>query len=212
MSLRKPTDADSRRCSTPRPLRLAVTGGIGSGKSYVCRRLEACGLPIFYCDDEAKHIIRHDAVVRTALTTLIGPEVYATDGTLVKPVLAAYICAAPEQAARVDAIVHPRVAEAFSQWCEEQTAPVVVMECALLYESGFDSLVDVTALVAVDEALRLQRVMARDNVSAEKARAWMALQMPEAEKARRADFLLHNDNDAQLAADIDNLLAHCHQA
>ena len=81
------------------------------------------------------------------------------------------------------------------------------MECALLFESGFDALVDVSAVVVVDEEVRLQRVMQRDNVSREKALAWMALQMSEEEKQRRADFLLHNTTDEALEADIEQLLA-----
>lgn len=191
------------------PLRLAVTGGIGSGKSYVCQRLTARGLPVFYCDAEAKKIIRTNDAVRQALTALVGADVYDARGALVKPVLAAYLCGGAAQAAQVDAIVHPRVAEAFRRWCRVAAAPLVVMECALLYESGFDSLVDVTAHVVVPEDLRLQRVMARDHVSREKAQAWMALQLPENEKARRADFLIHNATEECLVQDIDRLLDEC---
>ncbi len=186
-----------------RPHRLAVTGGIGSGKSHICRLLAAHGLPVFYCDDEAKRLIRQDAEIRRRLTALIGPEVYDKDGRLAKPVLAAWICGSKAQAAQVDAIVHPRVAEVFDQWVTAHTASaVVVMECALLYESGFDRLVDEVVAVSVPETLRLQRVIDRDGVTAEKARAWMALQMPETEKLRRADYVVRNDADDHLRADL----------
>ena len=195
--------AEARR---PSPLRIAITGGIGSGKSYVCSRLETAGYPVFYCDDEAKRIIRTSPVVREALTSLIGPDVYDRDGHLVKPVLAAYICGSPLQADKVNAIVHPRVADAFREWTMRQSAPIVFMECALLYESGFDALVDVTALVVVPEDVRLRRVIERDHVTAEKARAWMSLQLPEPEKAARAGFLLHNDGSGRLDEDIAALL------
>lgn len=187
------------------PLRIAVTGGIGSGKSYVCARIAADGHPVFYCDDVAKQIIRTDPAVRSALVALVGSAVYDADGRLVKPVLAAYICGHPEQAARVDAIVHPRVAEAFLRWAGEQSVPRVFMECALLFESGFDRLVDRVAVVTVPEALRLRRVMSRDGVTVEKAREWMSLQMPEEEKARRADLLIRNDGEHDLDAEIARL-------
>ena len=186
-----------------RPHRLAVTGGIGSGKSHICRMLADQGLPIFYCDDEAKRLIRHDAEIRRRLTALIGPDVYDQDGHLVKPVLAAWICGSKAQAAQVDAIVHPRVAEVFNAWVAAHSeSAVVVMECALLYESGFDRLVDEVVAVAGPEDLRLQRVIDRDGVTPEKARAWMALQMPETEKLRRADYVVRNDADAHLQADL----------
>ena len=99
----------------------AITGGIGSGKSFYCRQLEAAGFPIFYCDDEAKRIIRTSEVVRRELTALVGDDVYDAEGCLQKPVLAAFICRGKEFAAQVDAIVHPRVAEAFQIWAAEQT-------------------------------------------------------------------------------------------
>lgn len=188
---------------TRHPHRLAVTGGIGSGKSHICRLLSARGLPVFYCDDEAKRLIRQDSEIRRRLTALIGPEVYDKDGRLVKPVLAAWICGSKAQAAQIDAIVHPRVAKVFDQWVSDHAeAAVVVMECALLYESGFDRLVDEVVAVSVPEELRLQRVVDRDGVTTEKARAWMALQLPEAEKLFRADYVVRNDDDAHLQADL----------
>ena len=189
------------------PHTIGITGGIGSGKSHVCRRLIAMGYPVFFCDDEAKAIICSDADVRRDLTALVGPAVYDAEGRLDKAVLAAYLCGGCEQAARVDAIVHPRVAERFRQWAEQQTAPLAFMECALLFEIGFERLVGRTAAVVADEEVRLQRVMQRDGVSAEKARAWMALQWPEAKKTDKADYLIHNNgDDSRLMADVQAMI------
>ncbi len=186
----------------PSPYRIGITGGIGSGKSYVCHWLEEMGLPVFYCDDEAKRIIRTHPVVRQELTALVGSAVYDADGQLVKPVLAAYLCTSPEHAARVDAIVHPVVAEEFCTWADSQTARTVIMECALLFESGFDRLVHHTVHVSAPLELREKRVMARDGVTLEKVQAWMSLQMPEEEKARRADSVLHNDGSGCLDEEL----------
>ena len=143
------------------PLRLGITGGIGSGKSYVCRELEALGVPVFYCDDEAKRLIRTDRPLQEALTALVGKDLYA-DGCLQKPVMAAYLCRGRDYAARVDALVHPRVADSFRSWCHRTDAPLLGMECALLFESGFDRLVDETLLIAAPEDVRLDRVIRRD--------------------------------------------------
>lgn len=193
---------------TSQSTRIAITGGIGSGKSYVCQRLEQMGFPVFYCDREAKRIIRQSPEVKKQLTALVGEQVYDAEGALNKKVLAHFICQSQQDAEKVDAIVHPQVAKAFEQWAEEQTMSPVFMECALLYESGFDRLVDRVALVVVDEAIRLRRVMQRDSINEEKARAWMALQMPEDEKAARADAIIRNyeNEEALLAADIAKLL------
>lgn len=100
--------------SLPPVVLIGITGGIASGKSYVCSQLEAAGHPVFYCDAEAKRIIRTDPAVRRELSALVGPEVYAADGQLVKSVLAAWLCRSRSHAAQVDAIVHPRVANAFA--------------------------------------------------------------------------------------------------
>lgn len=194
----KPEAEDRRRCR-----RYGITGGIGSGKSHVCRLLEKAGHPVFYCDDVAKHIIRTDAAVRRELTALVGTALYdETDGHLVKPVLAAYVCRGGGHAARVDAIVWPRVAAAFREWRTRQASPMVLMECALLFESGFDHLTDLSVLVHAPEETRIARVMRRDGVPREKVEAWMSLQMPEEEKRRRADLLIDNGEGADLPAQI----------
>ncbi|MBO5699295.1 MAG: dephospho-CoA kinase [Bacteroidaceae bacterium] len=173
----------------------AVTGGIGSGKTYYCKQLEAQGLPVFNCDIEAKRIIRTDHEVKTQLIATVGPEVYDEQGQLQKAVLAAFICRGEAYANQVDRIVHPKVASVFKTWAREhlQTHKDVYMECALLYETGFDQFVDEVILVTANIETRIERVMARDNVTREKALAWMALQMPEEEKARRAHHIVRND-------------------
>ena len=202
MSLKK------SQCQPPKAniRKIAITGGIGSGKSYVCRSIEAAGYPIFYCDDEAKRIIRSDRKVQQALSKLVGKGVYNEQGQLVKPVLAAYLCRGKAYAAQVDAIVHPRVGECFLEWCEQQTTDKVFMECALLFESGFNRYVDFTIHVAAPQEVRLNRVMARDSVSQAKALEWMALQLPEEEKAKRADYIINNDGNTEIEPQIRQIL------
>ena len=206
--------------------RIAITGGIGSGKSYICKQLQAAGHHIFYCDDEAKHIIRTHPDVMRELRQLVGDEVYDAEGKLVKSVLAAYLCRGAAYSHQVDAIVHPRVAEAFVRFCqahgirpteesvgakstvaqswEEKVialnslqslspAHTVFMECALLFESGFNRLVDHTVLVHVSHATQTARLMARDHISQEKAQAWMNLQLPEERKLQLADAVIVNE-------------------
>lgn len=209
--------------STPNLLRIAITGGIGSGKSYICKQLADAGFPIFYCDDEAKRIIRTDTDVRRKLTAIVGDNLYDCNGTLVKSVLAAWLCRGKKFSAQVDAIVHPRVADAFKAKSFEINAKALAsqlpaitqpplgrtitiddllelprqqtlfMECALLFESSFDLLADRSVLIHVSHATQLNRLMQRDHISTEKAEEWIALQLDEKEKIRRADHILPND-------------------
>lgn len=198
---------DSVVAGRERNRRIAVTGGIGSGKSYVCRLIEAAGFPVFYCDDEAKRIMRTDAAVRNALTALVGPACYDECGLPVKSELARYICSGPDNAGRVDAIVHPAVGRAFERWADRQPSGAVFMECALLFESGFDRYADLTVLVSAPFEVRVHRVMERDGITREKALGWMALQMPEEEKARRAGRILCNGDGDDIGRQTELLLA-----
>lgn len=181
--------------------RIAITGGIGSGKSYVCRMLEERGIEVFNCDTVAKSIIATDSSVQQDLASLI-------DAPLTKDTLRSYIHADEGNAARVNAIVHPRVAQAFAdsrqQW----------MECAILFESGFDRFVDRVVVVTCPEDERIRRIMARDNCSADTARRWIALQTSDDERLRRASLIngdddayhIINDGTAPLGTQIDRLL------
>lgn len=185
------------------PTTIAITGGIGSGKSHVCAKLEAHGSRLFYADPEAKRIVRKNPEVRQALIELVGPEVYDAQGQLAKPVLASYLCRGREYSQRVDRIVHPRVAQAWQQFIEQhQVQDHIYMECALLYESGFERLVDRVIHVSCPFEERLRRVMARDHIDRETALRWIALQWPEEEKAQRADHIILNDGKADVEAQL----------
>ena len=187
-----------KRFAIHQPLKIGITGGIGSGKSFVCRRLAALGFSVFDCDVEAKRIIRGDSQVKTALRSLVGDNVYDADGRLQKAVLAAFLCRGGESTASVNRIVHPRVALRFKEWVGEHADEGrVFMECALLFESGFDRLVDVSALVYAPLEQRIRRVMQRDKIDRETALHWISLQMDEEEKCRRADLLIDNGSDGR---------------
>lgn len=242
----KPKTTDALQRPESPLLLIGITGGIASGKSYVCAQLEQAGHTVFYCDSEAKRIIRTDPEVRRQLSRLVGSDLYDAQGQLVKSKLAAWLCKGKAHAAQVDAIVHPRVAEAFARraaalsadWesglparLKEHGLParqhdagrkpalpealfppfphkqldsvqqliclppqrVLFMECALLFESGFDRLVDCSLLIHVSANTQLQRLMARDHIPESKAHEWMALQLSEEQKLERADYVLDND-------------------
>lgn len=176
--------------------RIAITGGMGSGKSYVCHLLQTqWGVSVYDCDAAAKRLMRTSPLLRQQLSDLIGPETYlpsmgdGTDGdyTLNKAAVAQFLLASPENAHAVDAIVHPAVADDFlhsgMQW----------MECAILYESGFDRLVDRVIVVTAPLGLRLQRIMQRDGISEAQARQWLSRQWTQEEVRRRADYEVVND-------------------
>ncbi len=181
-------------------MRVGITGGIGSGKSYVCKRLAAMGIDIYDCDSAAKRIIRTSPVIREALTRLIGPDTYNINGQLNKAAVASFLLASESNAHAIDAIVHPAVAADFRQSNKEW------IECAILYESGFDRLVDKIVLVSAPDEVRIQRVMQRDGISHDKVLEWMGRQWPQEEVRKRADYEIINDGTHNLDTQLEELL------
>lgn len=173
-------------------MKIGITGGIGSGKSYVCKLLKAHGIEVYDCDQAAKRIIRTSEEVRQKLLQLIG--------SLEKADIARFLLESETNAKKIDAIVHPAVFHDFEesgyQW----------MESAILYESGANKLVDRVVVVTAPEEVRIQRVMQRDTISREKALQWMQRQWPQEELRRRADYEVLNDGHADLNEQIEALL------
>lgn len=187
--------------------KLGITGGIGSGKSYVSRRLEERQVPVYDTDTEAKRLMLTDAVIREGLVALLGPEVYQ-DGALNKPLLAHYLFSDAEHARRVNALVHPRVRQDFEAWAaaREGACAVVALESAILFEAGFEDEIDAVLLVAAPLELRIQRAMQRDGASEAQIRARVQAQMDDAEKRRRARYVVVNDGMEPLEPQLDALL------
>ena len=170
--------------------KLGVTGGIGAGKSYVCRLLaDEYGLPVYDCDREAKRLNNEDPFIRQRLVEMVGPEVYCPDGALNRSLLASYIFGHPHHLAAVNQLVHPRVLAHFRRWLSVQHAPLVVMESAILHSSGFDREMDYVLYVDAPEEMRIARVMERDGSSRSQV---MARIQSQTEKGR-PDYVVMND-------------------
>ena len=179
---------------------LGVTGGIGSGKTTVCGFLEEKGARVFYADIEAKRLMQDDASVRAEITETFGDEVYTDDGALNRAVLAEQVFGDADRLEQLNAIVHPRVFEAFEgakERAAEEGVELLVHEAALLFEAGGDAHVDVTAAVVAPDEARVARVAERDDVAPEKVRARMGHQLPQDELRRRADHVLENDGSLE---------------
>lgn len=189
-----------------RKIKIGITGGIGSGKSYVCRLLETRGIPVFSCDDTARLEMTANESLRSELRRLVSPHVYCSDGSLNKPVVRGFLQSSPDNAARLDEVVHPYVRKRWQEWAAAQDSEIVAMECALLFEAQFDNEVDSIVLVSAACDVRVSRVMKRDGVDAETVKRWMEMQMPEEEKRERADFIILNDGTQDLERQIDNVL------
>lgn len=185
---------------------IAITGGIGSGKSYISRILQDYDIPVYNTDDEAKRLMVSDEGIRHDLVALLGEEVYV-ESKLNKSLLASYLFAGTENAARINGIVHPRVKKDFFRWLEQHADKEIAgMECAILFEAGFDDAVDAVVMVYAPEPLRIERAMKRDHATEAQIRARMAAQMNDEEKCKRADYIIYTDGSIPLESQLSTLI------
>lgn len=185
---------------------IAITGGIGSGKSYVSSLLQERGIPIYNADNEAKRLMLVDEGIRQDLMALLGESVYE-NGQLNKSLLSTYLFANPENAVRINQIVHPRVKKDFKRWLANQADKEIAgLECAILFEAGFSDTVDAVVMVYAPEDLRLERAMKRDRATEAQIRARMAAQMSDEEKCRRSDYIIYNEGSVPLEEQLSTLI------
>ncbi len=185
--------------------RIGITGGIGSGKSVVSHLLRIMGYPVYDSDTEARRLMQSSPEIRQRLSARFGDDIYIGE-ILNRPLLAKRAFGNPEQMARLNAIVHPVVLDDFVRWSERHSASLCFVESAIMYESGFDRLVDEVWAVTAPEALRIKRVMRRNGLSERAIRERMAAQMSEPERLKRATRVLVNDEETSVIQSLVALL------
>ena len=184
------------------PIRVGVTGGVGSGKSYVCHLLEQQNYPVFYTDKEAKLEMNENVEIQHSLSLLLGKNVMASDGQIDKGAMFSYISKGKEYAENVNRIVHPVVRKRMLDWLDRQHTEVAFVECALLFESGYSRDMDYVLLITAPLETRILRVMKRDNRSEASVRQLVELQCTEQEKKERSDYVIENDGVSDINAQL----------
>lgn len=181
--------------------RIAITGGIGSGKSYVCKLLADRGVKVYDCDAAAKRIMATDTALQANLNAVVGEEVFI-DGILQKPILAKFLLASEANKQAVNDVVHPAVAADFIasnyKW----------LESAILFDAKFNERINFDYIVCViaPEDVRIERIAQRDGISHKQALQWIKRQMPQEEMAQKSNFIIINDGTSDLSAAIMSLL------
>ena len=172
--------------------KVGLTGGIGSGKSTVARMFGVLGIPVFNADEESKRLLREDDGVKRAVIAAFGPGIYP-DGELDRIGLAAIVFNDPEALAKLNAIAHPAVRKQLGIWVDMQRSPYVLVEAALMVDTGWYRSMDHLVVVTAPEAERVKRVMARDGVSEEQVLARARNQVGEEKRLAAADSVIQND-------------------
>lgn len=192
--------------------KVGITGGIGSGKSTVCRLFEQNGIAVYDSDARAKALMAEDATLREQLVEAFGAECYNEQG-LNRAYLAGRVFGDEAELQRLNGIVHPAVKEDFRRWADAQRGAYVVLESAILFESGFDTEVDTTLAVMAPMEERLRRTVERDGVDREAVRRRMEHQLSDDELHARAARTIVNLRMDYLESDVEQLhKIYCYEA
>lgn len=176
-------------------LKIGITGNIGSGKTTVSRLFELLGIPVFYSDDHAKQVMITDAELIAGVKQAFGSEAYFADGTLNRKHIAGIVFNNDTELKKLNSLVHPAVFRAFDSWViQHYSAPYVLKEAAILFESGSYKDCNYNILVTAPTNIRVARVMQRDGITQQEAESRNAKQMPEEAKKQLANFVIANDN------------------
>lgn len=178
-------------------MKVGIAGGIGSGKSYVCRRLALRGIAVYDCDAAAKRLIRTSPTLQQQLTALVG--------SLDKAAMSRFLLASEDNAQAINHIVHPAVFRDFEESGMEW------MESGIMYESGADRLMDSVVVVTAPQEVRLQRIMERDGITRQNALQWIGRQWPQEKVRALADYEIVNDGTFDIDEQIEQLLTALHQ-
>ena len=184
---------------------IGITGGIGSGKSSVCKIIEELGYPVYTADSTAKRLMQTDQDLITAITSEFGTSIYIDDN-LDRIALSKIVFNDSEKLQKLNALVHPAVAKNFELWCKAQKSEIVFKEAAILFETGGYKLLDETVLVYAPENERVSRVMHRDKVTKREVLDRMKNQWSDEKKIPLADRVIENYNDHLLIPQVLELI------
>jgi len=186
-------------------IKIGITGGIGSGKTIVTSIFEIMNIPVYIADEESKKLADSSPIIRQKLVTLLGNDIYTLHG-VDRKLLASYIFNSRDLLEQVNKIIHPEVSKHFLSWTEKQSGNLCAIESAILFESGFDRIVDFSLMVYAPLELRIERVCHRNGVSREEVEKRINNQLSDDIKKERSSFVVVNDNRQALIPQIQEII------
>lgn len=178
-------------------LKVAITGGIGSGKSLVCQVFKTLGIPIFNADAVSNQLVENNKELKKAIIKLFGAEAYVNN-EYNRKYIGQIVFNNPDKLQLLNDLIHPLAIQAAKQWFEKQQAPYAIKEAAILFESNAQQDIDIVIGVTAPEPLRIERVMQRTGYSKDEVIKRIQLQMPEVEKMAKCDYVIQNDNNTAI--------------
>ena len=173
-------------------LKIGITGGMGSGKSTVAKVFETLGIPVYYADDAAKRILNENEELKAQIINYFGQDSYNENG-LNKSYLASIVFNDREKLDLLNSLTHPLTIADANAWFEKQKSPYAIKEAALLFESGAAEGIDYIIGVDAPRAIRIRRIMQRDQLTASEIEKRFSKQLQDDIKMKLCDFVIKND-------------------
>jgi dephospho-CoA kinase len=186
-------------------LRIGITGGIGCGKTTVCKIFEILEIPVYYADERAKYLMTNNKEIINKIENIFGKKSYLENGQLNRKHIAEIAFIDQHKLEILNKTIHPAVKKDFLNWVKDQEAPYIIKEAALLFETSSYKDLDLNILVTAPLNIRIQRVMMRDNTDRDSVLNRVKNQMPEEEKIKLADFIINNDGNHYLIKQVLDL-------
>lgn len=188
-------------------MKIGITGGIGSGKTYICKIISKMGFPVFYSDVEAKWLMENDESLIAELKELIGDEAFTNEQKINKQIIANFIFKNPNNRFKINDLVHPKVFDHFNKWCLQfDTTTLLFNESALLFETGSYKRFDKTILITAPLETRVSRIKSRDNLSDLEIQNRIESQLNDTDKIKLADYVINNTDDELLLPKIASII------
>ncbi len=184
-------------------LKVGITGGIGSGKTTVCKIFELLDVPTYYADTEAKKLLNFNTEIKQSVVKEFGTGILNKEGFIDRPMLASLVFNNKEKLQLLNNIIHPAVAADFENWQKTHfSKKYILKEAAILFESGAHKQVDKIISVTAPLELKISRTMKRDNISEELVKQRMENQLSDEEKIKLSDYIIHNDEQKLIIPQI----------
>ena len=185
--------------------RIGLTGGIGSGKSFIAQIIEHMGYPVYYSDTRSKELTKSNPTIKMGLISLFGKQVYE-ENQLNSELIASKIFNDDELRTKVNELIHPMVRKDFENWTLNQKSALVFNEAAILFETGAFKNFDATILVCAPLELKIKRVTKRENCSREDVLERMSKQWSDEEKLKLVDHSIFNDNQTPVLVQLEEVI------
>jgi len=185
-------------------IKIGLTGGIGSGKSTVAQVFEVLGIPVFYADIETRKMMNEDEGLKELIIKNFGTNSYK-DGSLDRSYIASIVFNDPEKLELLNSLTHPAIKRNGEEWMQQQTTPYAIHEAALIFEAGVSERLDYVIGVNAPQALRIKRVMERDNVTRDEVLKRISRQIEEDIKMKLCDFIIYNDEHKLIVPQVLSL-------